>query len=41
MPKVLLKKIYLCDPYKNEECRKACLLVGGECKATTKKSTLL
>jgi hypothetical protein len=35
--KVLLKKVYRCDPYKNEECRKDCLLNNSECRATTKK----
>lgn len=35
--KVLLKKVYRCDPYKNEECRKPCLLINGECRATMKK----
>lgn len=37
MAKILLKKIYRCDPYKNEECRKACLLNGSECGATSNK----
>lgn len=34
---IRLKKIYRCDPYKNEECRNPCLLNGGECGATTNK----
>lgn len=38
MAKILLKKVYRCDPYKNEECSKTgCLLNGGECGATTNK----
>ena len=38
MAKVLLKKIYRCDPYKNEECRKGCLLNNSECGATSNKN---
>lgn len=38
---IKLKKIYLCDPYKNEECTKTeCLFGCGEdgcCAATTNK----
>ena len=36
--KIRLKKVYRCDPYKNEECSNTgCLLNGGECGATSKK----
>lgn len=38
---IKLKKIYLCDPYKNEECTKTgCLFGFGKawyCKATSNK----
>lgn len=38
---IKLKKIYLCDPYKNEECTKTGCLFGfnteGYCKATSNK----
>lgn len=32
---IKLKKIYLCDPYKNEECTKTGCVFG--CKATSNK----
>lgn len=38
---IRLKKIYLCDPYKNEECTRAGCLFGsgkaGYCGATSNK----
>ena len=38
---IRLKKIYLCDPYKNEECKKTGCLFGfgkdGYCAATSNK----